>query len=152
MTQLMDKDDFFNTFPELDKEPYNKFSTVEPTYKPIAQITFDNDKLKELTDDIIEKIKNGELVLKREEIPEEYKKLKAENSRLTHELEQAYEQIINLKFVLSGVHEKPKTAREAAEAEGLTVEEFFNRKPSEQADEDTKGMAELMEMIGVGGD
>ena len=45
-----------------------------------------------------------------------------------------------------------KTAREAAEAAGLTVEEFLNRKPSEQADEDTKGMAELMEMIGVGGD
>ena len=45
-----------------------------------------------------------------------------------------------------------KTAREAAEAAGLTVEEFFNRKSSEQADEDTKGMAELMEMIGVGGD
>ena len=80
---------------------------------------------------------------------DDYMRLKAENARLTRELEQAYEQIIKLK---SGTHEKPKTAREAAEAAGLTVEEFFNRKPSEQADEDTKGMAELMEMIGVGGD
>ncbi|MBO4705207.1 MAG: hypothetical protein J5647_05665 [Spirochaetaceae bacterium] len=44
---------------------------------------------------------------------DDYMRLKAENARLTRELEQAYEQIIKLK---SGTHEKPKTAREAAEA------------------------------------
>lgn len=36
---------------------------------PVATVTFDNDKLKELTDDIVERIKSGELVLKREERP-----------------------------------------------------------------------------------
>lgn len=45
--------------------------TVEPEREkvPIANITFDEKKLKELTDEIVERIKNGEIVLKYEWIP-----------------------------------------------------------------------------------
>ena len=49
--------------------------TVEPEIKkvPIANITFDEEKLKELTDEIVERIKNGEIVLKDERPHGEWK-------------------------------------------------------------------------------
>ena len=40
--------------------------TVEPQKVPIANVTFDTEKLKELTDDIVERIKSGEIVLQDE--------------------------------------------------------------------------------------
>ena len=40
--------------------------TVEPTFKPIANVTFDTEKLKKLTDEIVERIKSGEIVLQDE--------------------------------------------------------------------------------------
>ena len=42
--------------------------TVEPEVKkvPIANVTFDTEKLKELTDEIVERIKRGEIVLQDE--------------------------------------------------------------------------------------
>lgn len=42
--------------------------TVEPEVKkvPIANVTFDTEKLKELTDEIVDRIKNGEIVLQDE--------------------------------------------------------------------------------------
>ena len=42
--------------------------TVEPEVKkvPIASVTFDTEKLKELTDEIVERIKSGEIVLQDE--------------------------------------------------------------------------------------
>ena len=45
----------------IDNEP-----TVEPQKVLIANVTFDMEKLKELTDEIIERIKNGEIVLQDE--------------------------------------------------------------------------------------
>ena len=53
----------FNTLLLIDNVP-----TVEPEVKkvPIASVTFDTEKLKELTDEIVESIKNGELVLQDE--------------------------------------------------------------------------------------
>ena len=45
----------------IDNEP-----TVEPTFKPIAKVTFDTEKLKKLTDEIVERIKSGEIVLQDE--------------------------------------------------------------------------------------
>lgn len=52
----------------------NKASTVEPEVKkvPIASVTFDTEKLKELTDGIVESIKNGELVLQDERLKGEW--------------------------------------------------------------------------------
>ena len=40
--------------------------TIEPQKVPIANVTFDEEKLKELTDDIVERIKSGEIVLQDE--------------------------------------------------------------------------------------
>ena len=40
--------------------------TVEPQKVLIANVTFDTEKLKEFTDEIIERIKNGEIVLQDE--------------------------------------------------------------------------------------
>ena len=40
--------------------------TVEPQKVPIANVTFDTEKLKELTDEIVERIKRGEIVLQDE--------------------------------------------------------------------------------------
>ena len=47
---------------EIDNAP-----TVEPEVKevPIATVTFDMEKLKELTNDIVERIKSGEIVVPR---------------------------------------------------------------------------------------
>lgn len=45
--------------------------TVEPTFKPICEVSFDKEQLKELTDGIVERIKSGELVLQREKRPTE---------------------------------------------------------------------------------
>ena len=42
--------------------------TVEPEKVLIANVTFDTEKLKELTDDIVERIKSGEIVLQDERI------------------------------------------------------------------------------------
>ncbi len=44
----------------------NNAPTVEPELVYVAKFTFDEDKLKELTDDIVERIKNGEIVVKDE--------------------------------------------------------------------------------------
>ena len=48
--------------------------TVEPEVKevPIANVTFDTEKLKELTDGIVERIKNGEIVLQDERLKGEW--------------------------------------------------------------------------------
>lgn len=58
---------------DLDGTSLNGFDnapTVDPEYKlvPIAKLTFDEDKLKEIVQtEVIDKIKSGELVLKTEE-------------------------------------------------------------------------------------
>jgi len=54
---------YFEILDIIDNAP-----TVEPEIKkvPIANITFDEEKLKELTDEIVERIKNGEIVLQDE--------------------------------------------------------------------------------------
>ena len=59
--------DMLNMF-GLFKEVIDNAPTVEPEIKevPIANVTFDTEKLKELTDGIVERIKNGELVLQDE--------------------------------------------------------------------------------------
>lgn len=50
----------------LDNAP-----TVEPEKVPVANVTFDADKLKDIVEtEVIEKIKSGELVLKTEERPQ----------------------------------------------------------------------------------
>ena len=51
------------TAEEIDNAP-----TVEPEVKKvlIANVTFDTEKLKELTDEIVDRIKNGEIVLQDE--------------------------------------------------------------------------------------
>lgn len=54
---------FNYVFNMIDNAP-----TVEPEVKevPIATVTFDTEKLKELTNDIVERIKSGELVVPRQ--------------------------------------------------------------------------------------
>ena len=56
----------------IDNEP-----TVEPQKVLIANVTFDTEKLKEFTDEIIERIKNGEIVLQDERTKGEW--VKADN-------------------------------------------------------------------------
>lgn len=61
----------FNTVLDfIDRAP-----TVEPEVKkvPIASVTFDTEKLKELTDEIVDRIKNGEIVLQDERPQGEWK-------------------------------------------------------------------------------
>ena len=51
--------------------------TVEPQVVPIANVTFDTEKLKELTDEIVERIKSGEIVLQDERLKGKW--IKADN-------------------------------------------------------------------------
>lgn len=53
------------------KQSLNDVPTVEPKVKkvPIAQVTFDAEKLKEFTNDIVKRIENGEIVLQSAWIP-----------------------------------------------------------------------------------
>ena len=46
--------------------------TVEPQKVAIANVTFDTEKLKELTDEIVERIKSGEIVLQDERLKGEW--------------------------------------------------------------------------------
>ena len=52
----------------IDLSDVDNAPTIEPEVKkvPIASVTFDTEKLKELTDEIVERIKNGEIVLQDE--------------------------------------------------------------------------------------
>lgn len=56
--------------------------TVEPEVKkvPIASVTFDTEKLKELTDGIVESIKSGELLLQDERPKGEWKRIIEEDN------------------------------------------------------------------------
>ena len=57
----------YDTFTEAEIEKIiDNAPTAEPTFKPIAYVIFDTEKLKELTDDIVERIKSGEIVLQNE--------------------------------------------------------------------------------------
>lgn len=60
---------FCITAEELDNAP-----TVEPEKVLIANVTFDTEKLKEFTDEIVESIKNGEIVLQDERPKGEWEK------------------------------------------------------------------------------
>ena len=53
-------------FPNKFIEEIDNAPTVEPEKVLIANVTFDEEKLKELTDDIVERIKSGEIVLQDE--------------------------------------------------------------------------------------
>ena len=53
--------------------------TVEPQKVPIANVTFDTEKLKELTDEIVERIKSGEIVLQDERPKGEWIEYKEDN-------------------------------------------------------------------------
>lgn len=55
----------FNTVEGI-REWIDNAQAAEPEYVYLAKVTFDENKLKELTDDIVERIKNGEIVLKDE--------------------------------------------------------------------------------------
>ena len=48
--RLIDADAFFESFPELAIEPYINAPTVEPTFKPIAEVKFDKEQLQEIVD------------------------------------------------------------------------------------------------------
>lgn len=52
----------------IDLSDVDNAPTIEPEVKkvPIASVTFGTEKLKELTDEIVERIKNGEIVLQDE--------------------------------------------------------------------------------------
>ena len=62
---------FMDCISEIDNAP-----TVEPQKVPIANVTFDTEKLKELTDEIVERIKSGEIVLQDERLKGEIIKCK----------------------------------------------------------------------------
>lgn len=71
---LISREALKNNEPHYDEEGYRVFyeseidnaQAAEPEYVYLAKVTFDENKLKELTDDIVERIKNGEIVLKDE--------------------------------------------------------------------------------------
>ena len=55
----------------------NMIEKTEAIFKPIANVTFDTEKLKELTDEIVERIKSGEIVLQDERLKGKW--IKADN-------------------------------------------------------------------------
>lgn len=57
-------------------EKIDKAQAAEPEYVYLAKVTFDEDKLKELTDDIVERIKNGDIVVKDERPQGEWEEIK----------------------------------------------------------------------------
>ena len=61
-----------NGKPYEETELIDSTPTVEPQKAPIANVTFDTEKLKELTDDIVERIKSGEIVLQDERLKGEW--------------------------------------------------------------------------------